>query len=150
MANAGKYPVDLETPVGLVRTFIGDTDPSNIQGVEPEQTGTYLWYSDEELTALLGQYRQNPRRTAAFIMGQLAFSQSMKLKKWTSADLQVDGPAITEAILKAADRLTKDADREDEASGLESAMFIVPTGGIDWPSHHARYPILDPAIERWL
>lgn len=130
MANAGVAPTDLTSNVGLVRLFVGDTDPTSVSG----GMGEYLWYSDAEVTAFLGQYGDDPRRVAIRILRNVAISQSLILKKWTSADLSVDGPAITEQLLKAA------KDLEDEAAaelvnGTADIFDIVQVGG---PARTAR------------
>lgn len=130
MANAGVAPPDYTTNVGLVRLYLGDTDPTGVASGE----GTYLWYSDVELGAFLGQYGDNPRRVAIRILRNIAINQSLLLKKWTSQDLEVDGAAITEALLKAA----KDLEDEEAAIAGTDASDIFQLVQVGGPSRTAR------------
>jgi len=107
MANTGAYPVDPTTSVGIIRTLIGDTEPTNIQGSPPDQTADYLWNSDAELEGLLTVYAQSPGGVAIHVLRLVSISQAMILKKWTSADLSVDGPAITRALTEAINAIEK-------------------------------------------
>jgi hypothetical protein len=123
MPNLGLSPVDFSTPVGKVRLLIQDSEASNVEGGQ----GTYLWQSDKEIEALLGMKGGSPERVAIFILRQVAMTPAMQYKKWSSADLSVDGPAIT-AALRA---LINDLERSISlAEGDEVADFIgiVPTG----------------------
>lgn len=125
--NQGAAPVDLSTPVGQVRLLIGDTDPTPGTEQALDGTGTYTFFSDAEITAYLAMLG-TPRKAAAQILRAIAASTALKLKKWSSADLMVDGPAIATALLKAADALdTGDA----AALAVESQAFaaVVQVGG---------------------
>lgn len=97
-SNRGAYPIDPTTPVGLVRLLDGDTDATNTAG----GTGSFAWYSDAEITGLLGIHG-TPQRTAIYILRLVSMTPALILKKWTSADLSVDGAAITEALKIAID-----------------------------------------------
>lgn len=92
-ANEGHAPPDFASEVGQVRLLIGDTDPTGIV----DETGTYLWYSDEEIESLIS-LRGGVDRAAIHILRIVSMTPSMQLKKWSSADLAVDGPAITRAL----------------------------------------------------
>lgn len=122
MVNQGASPIDVTTPVGQVRLLVGDTDASDVTGGQ----GTYLWYSDDEITALL-TLMGRPQRVAVHILRGIAFSTALKLKKWTSADLQTDGEAINAALLAAADAIEKGLVAVDAEQG--GLVVIVPTGG---------------------
>lgn len=98
MANRGTAPVDYTSAVGQVRLLIGDTDPANVEN----GTGDYVFWSDDEIAALIVMFEGNPKRAAVQMLRTIALTPSLKLKKWTSADLMVDGPAITEQLLDAA------------------------------------------------
>lgn len=122
MANQGVSPVVLTDPVGQVRLLVGDTDATAVtNGV-----GTYLWFSDDEITAFLTMMVR-PQRVAVHILRAVAFSSVLKLKKWTSADLQVDGEAITSALLAAAEAIEKNLVAVDAEQG---GIILVPTGGL--------------------
>lgn len=53
----------------------------------------------------------------------------MLLKKWTSEDLQVDGPAITRGIEATLKRLSAEVDREDMLVGGDE--YFAVSGGVD-------------------
>lgn len=111
MANTGIAPVDLTSAVGQVRVLIGDTDPTNVSG----GYGTYLYFSDDELTAVLGLYEDSPKLAAARAMETIAGSQALLLKSWSSDDLSVRGDQIAESLRKIAEQLRKEAIAEDSS-----------------------------------
>jgi hypothetical protein len=118
--NVGVYPPDFGTLAGLVRVLVGDTLPVALEeGTTPEDDGQgqYAWYSDEELEALGDLNGGNPKRVAIWVLSQVAISNALKLKKWTSEDLQVDGPAITRGIEATLKRLAAEVDKEDALTG---------------------------------
>ena len=130
MANAGINPPDFTTLAGKVRLLVGDTEPDEL---DPPVTGQgdYAWYTDEELEALGGMYGDNPKRVAIYVLSIVAINQSMLLKKWTSEDLQIDGPAIIRGIENTLKRLAKEVDLED-ALGGEAEFFEVYGGRHDY------------------
>lgn len=135
-ANQGTAPLDPDSFAGQVRLLVGDTDPTVANPVETGK-GTYLWYSDEEINGLSALFGNNPRRVAAQVLRSISFSQIMLLKKFTSADLAVDGASIADSIRALARDLDEQADAGDAVSASE-AFQIVPTGGIAWETWQAR------------
>lgn len=111
MANTGVAPVDLTSDVGKVRVLIGDTDPTNVAG----GFGTYLYFSDDEITAILALYEDSPKLAAARAMETIAGSQALLLKSWSSDDLSVRGDQIAESLRKIAEQLRKEAIAEDSS-----------------------------------
>lgn len=111
--NSGASPVDLTTQVGLVRVLVGDTDPKDF---DPpiEGQGEYSWFSDDEITAMLPVFSDDPRRVAIQVLSLVSISQALKLKKWSSDDLSVDGPAIASAIEKTIARLSAEVTADTE------------------------------------
>jgi hypothetical protein len=122
MANQGASPIDVDTDVGKVRLLIGDTDASAVSN----GIGTYRWYSDAEITAML-TLMGRVQRVAVHILRAVAYSTALKLKKWTSADLAVDGEAITAALLSAADAIEKGLLTVDAEQG--GLVALAATGG---------------------
>lgn len=130
MPNLGISPPDFSTPTGQTRALLGDTDAINVvAGV-----GEYVWYGDDALGGLLTVYGGNVRRAAAQALRTVASSQALLLKKWSSDDLSVDGPAIAEALRK----LAKDLD--DQADTEEANVDIFEIS--HFPNHGALHPEL--------
>ena len=128
MANTGIAPPNYDTPVGIVRVLLGDTDAENVSG----GSGEYMWYSDGEIVALLSAFGENPLRAAAQALRGVAASQALLLKKWSADDLTVDGPAITRALKD----LARDLDaRADDALAMEDIFELSYPGGNTefWP-----------------
>jgi len=133
MANTGIAPLDPTTPVGQVRLLLGDTDPQNITFGQ----GTYLWYSDDELAALVALYNTSVFRTAVRILRNIAASESLKLKKWSSAQLAVDGAAITMGLTELANSIEAD-DRYGVMIEASEYVQVMATGGRDRYAEQAR------------
>lgn len=133
-SNEGAVPIDSGTLAGKVRLLVGDTDAAPLT---PPVTGrgTYAWYSDTELESLGGMFGSNPKRVAIWVLSQVGISQALLLKKWTSEDLAVDGPAIVRSIEATLKRLAKEVADEDVLGG--DAEFFGVYGG---------YPTLDVRV----
>lgn len=121
--NQGKVPLDAESLVGQVRLLTGDTDAKNVTG----PVGEYLWMSDAEIQGYLRLYGESPQRAAIFILRMVAMTPAMQYKKWSSADLSVDGPAITAALRALIADIEKSLD-SDAAGEVADFIGIVPTG----------------------
>jgi hypothetical protein len=118
MANTGVAPVDLESNVGLVRVLLGDTDPTNVSAGQ----GDYLFFSDEELEAILAMYGDSPKLAAARCLDTIAGSRALMLGAWSTDDLTVRGDAIAKELRELAKQLRQEA-LEDESS---EAFNIIP------------------------
>jgi hypothetical protein len=119
MANQGIAPVNLTSTVGLVRVLLGDTDPVNVSG----GIGTYLYYSDSEVTALLGLYDDNPKLAAARALETIAASQALLLKSWSSDDLSVRGDQIAKELRDIAKQLRDEASADEQSNEFEIVNF---------------------------
>lgn len=135
--NVGATPPDYETLAGKVRVLVGDTTPADLE-TPTAGLGQYAWYSDEELEVLGTLNGNNPKRVAVWVLSQVSISMSMLLKKWTSEDLQVDGPAITRGIENTLKRLAKEAENEDALTGDEE--FFGVYGGQRGRGIYVAYP----------
>lgn len=131
--NVGVTPPDGDTLAGQVRVLVGDTTAQPLE-TPVAGLGQYAWYSDDELDILAAQFGDSAKRVAIWVLSQVAISMSMKLKKWTSDDLQVDGPAITRSIEATLKRLSAEVDKE-EALGGDAEYFEV-VGGVDNTGHY--------------
>lgn len=119
MANSGVAPVDFESPVGTVRVLMGDTDAANVQ----DGRGEYVWFSDDELGVYLRLNGGDPRRAAVAALRVVAMTPALKLKKWQSADLAVDGPAITKelsALISSIEAGIASADAADSYFSIDT------------------------------
>lgn len=133
MPNQGVAPLDYTTAVGQVRLLIGDTDPDAVD--TNAGTGTYTFYADGEIEGLLSIYGADPRRTAAQMLRTIAITPALLLKKFQSADVMVDGPAVTEALLATAKAI-----EDGIVAQAADWVSIVRTGGRARPYYD---PLLD-------
>jgi hypothetical protein len=125
--NQGEAPVDLTSNVGKVRLLLGDTDPIDVSG----GFGTYLYFSDSEIEALLGMYGDRPKMAAARALETIAGSQALLLKNWATEDLKVSGDAIANALRNLAKQLREEAQSEESADYFN----IVPSA---WSENFGR------------
>lgn len=132
MANTGVAPVELDTNIGKVRVLLGDTDPTNVSGGE----GTYLFFSDDELTAILGMYSDSPQLAAARCLDTIAGSQALLLKSWSSDDLSVNGDRIAKELRELAKQLRAEALAAESSEAFE----IVPFRTHCCPAEYAERP----------
>lgn len=128
MANSGIAPVDLTSNVGRVRVLLGDTDPTNVV----EGYGEYLYFSDDELTAVIGLYDDNPKLAAARCLETIAASQALLLKSWSSDDLAVRGDAIAESLRKIAKQLRDEVVASDSSDAFEIVPFSEEDADSSW------------------
>lgn len=130
MANTGRYPADTTTDVGKIRVLTEDNDPSNIR-VDPDNPGLqiadYFWHSDTELQTLIDVLGMSAERVSIRVLRMVAMTPAMQYKKWSSADLSVDGPAITRAIRDLINDIEKGLDGDAAVLAGEFSM-IVNTG----------------------
>lgn len=126
--NQGTAPLDPTSPVGQVRLLVGDKSPSEIaMGV-----GTYMWFSDDEIRGLLALENDRIKMAAYRILMTVAQSQALILKKFTSADLAVDGPSIAAEIRLQA-KMLRDEVSDEAALAAVDYVNVVPTGGPAFP-----------------
>lgn len=135
-ANTGIAPPDFSTAVGQVRLLVGDTDASDIA----EGSGIYHWFSDDEVSAMIDLYNGSVKRAAIWILSQVAVSQSLLLKSWTSEDLAVRGDLITAAIEKTIARLAAEVQAEESLDDEDFELY--PRGGARprFPEASMRWP----------
>lgn len=127
--NVGIYPPDGSTVAGQVRILVGDTTAKPLE-TPVDGMGQYAWYSDDELEVLGTLNQGNPKRVAIWVLSQVSMSMALLLKKWTSEDLQVDGPAITRSMEATLKRLSAEVDKEDV---LNTEEFFGIYGGVGTP-----------------
>jgi hypothetical protein len=117
------FPPDYSTLAGKVRVLVGDTEAAPLT-VPVSGQGQYAWYSDEELEVLGEMNGYNAKRVAIWVLSQVAISQALLLKKWTSEDLQVDGPSIVRSMEATLKRLAAEVEREETRAGDDEFFGI--------------------------
>lgn len=132
MPNQGIAPPNFSTTVGLTRALLGDTDAIDLVPPVAGQ-GEYVWFSDDDISAVLGIYGDNPKRTAARLLLTVAGSQALLLKKWSADDLSVDGPAIADQLRRIAAQLQEEADAGDLSLDIFEISYPGRQQGILWP-----------------
>lgn len=137
-ANEGTYPVDPATLVGQVRLWIGDTDATNVA----DGKGTFMWVSDQEIEGYLGLKANSPGRAAIQILRLVAMTPALQYKKWSSADLSVDGATITRALRDLIADIEKSLDSEDGVAGSDFAKLVDTGPAVAQRALLPRNPIL--------
>ena len=128
MANTGVAPVDLGSNVGKVRVLLGDTDPTNVSS----NVGTYLFFSDAELEAILGMYSDSPQMAAARCVDTIAGSQALLLKSWSSDDLTGKGDRIAKELRELAKQLRSEALAAEGSEAFEIVAFGEDDADYSW------------------
>lgn len=99
-----------------VRVLIPDLDSSN------------RIFTDAEITRFLSVAKNSDLRAAAFAVDAVATNEALLLKKLTTDDFHVDGPAAADALRKHAAALRAEADRQDgiNESGFDLVFALSP------------------------
>ncbi len=128
------YPVDYTSDVGRVRKYIPDVtllgDPAN-----PAATPDYIWsdaaiqsFIDDEVPGTWADYNA-PRiaiwRAAAAVMIATANDVNLTLKKLVTEDLETDGPAVADKLIKGAQELLKKALLAENTESIEEIFLTV-------------------------
>ena len=93
-----------------VRVLIPDLDSSN------------RIFTDAQIALFLSAAKANDLRAAAFAVDAVATNEALLLKKLTTDDFHVDGPAAADALRKHAAALRAEANRLDD---LDEAFLLV-------------------------
>ena len=94
--------------ISEVRVLIPDLDSSN------------RIFTDAQITRFLSVAKGSDLRAAAFAVDAIATNEALILKKLTTDDFHVDGPAAADALRKHAAALRAEADRQD---GIDESGF---------------------------
>jgi len=123
-SNIGVYPFVSTTPVGQMRSILGDDEPVQIDppnGV----TGSYVLYSDAALESMLLTFG-NVKRATAQAIRSAAVAKVMLLGKWRTDDLSVDYAAVAEAMRKLALDLDNSANGDDIRASADIFEIVYP------------------------
>jgi hypothetical protein len=123
MPNLGSIPVDFTTPLGLVRSHLGDV--SYKETANPNE-GDFNYFSDEELEAFLSVGEGSVNRATALAYLQWAAIAADEARIITDVDLKVDLIKRASLIADRAAYFNDRADAEDDAKAEQ--FLIVPTG----------------------
>jgi hypothetical protein len=93
--------LDPATPVGMVRLLIPDRDEDN------------TLFTDAEVTGFLALEGAAVKRAAAAAIEVVASNEVMVGKVIRSQDLSTDGAKVSDALLKRAAELRRQADEDD-------------------------------------
>lgn len=104
---------DIKTNVGKVRLLISDVGGKD---------GSSFIFNDEEVETFLLLSEENLRYAAAEALRTIAANETMVMKAITFLDLKTEGPKVTEALIKAAEKLEE---REDSEATLDFATMDV-------------------------
>lgn len=98
------FTYELGADSGRVRLLVPDNDSAN-----------YV-FDDDEIDAFLA-LEGDVRRAAALALETIASNEALTLKVIRLLDVQTDGRAVSDALLKRAAALRKQADDADMAAG---------------------------------
>lgn len=98
------FTYDLSADAGRVRLLVPDNDSAN-----------YI-FDDDEINTFLA-LDGDVRRAAALALETIASNEALTLKVIRLLDVQTDGRAVSDALLKRAATLRKQADDADMAAG---------------------------------
>jgi hypothetical protein len=121
-ANLGISPPDFTTDIGRIRRAIGDTDATDVV----TGSGTYLFFSDIELSSLALDWTGHWRYAAAEAIDTIAATQVLLLKVFSANDLSVKGDLVGKALMQRAAVLRATDDKLQQHI-LNSSFNIVDT-----------------------
>jgi hypothetical protein len=98
------FTYDTDSDIGRVRLITFDN-----------QASSYI-FEDVEIATFLALEGSSVKRAAALALETIASNEAMTLKVMRLLDLQTDGARTSDALLKRAGELRKQADREEAAS----------------------------------
>lgn len=98
------FTYELSAAAGRVRLLVPDNDSAN-----------YV-FDDNEIDAFLA-LEGDVRRAAALALETIASNEALTLKVIRLLDVQTDGRAVSDALLKRAEALRKQADDADAVGG---------------------------------
>lgn len=116
------FTYDVATERGKVRLMI------------PDKVEAGHLFEDDEVDAFLAMEGANLKRATALALETAASDQALVLKVIRMMDLTTDGAKVSDALLKRAAELRRQADEDENAQD---------GGGFDWAEM-----VLDPFSER--
>lgn len=96
-------------------TYSLATDAGKIRLLIPDNNASAYVFEDDEIDAFLSLENSNPRRATALALETIASNEALTLKVIELLDLKTDGAKTSDALLKRAALLRKQADDADAA-----------------------------------
>lgn len=130
MGNAqhpGVTPIDPATPIGGLRTLVGDTASTELDPPVAGQANYGTW-SDADLLVALNTYKDSPLRAAGLLYRQLAAQYAQSGRSIKTDDLSIDTRSRGSDLFKTAQSFFDDADKADKAAASDFFQ-IVPFAG---------------------
>lgn len=97
-------------------TYDTNTDVGRVRLLTFDSSATSYTFEDAEIATFLALEESSVKRAAALALETIASNEAMTLKVMRLLDLQTDGARTSDALLKRAAELRKQADREEMAA----------------------------------
>lgn len=109
-------PIDYSSNADQVRLLIPDVDPD------------WQLFGDDQIGGFLALERNVVKRAAAAALETAASNEALVSKVIRSQDLATDGAKVSDALLKRAAELRRQADEDDPdtGGGLDVVDFVDP------------------------
>lgn len=96
-------------------TYVLSTDAGRVRLLIPDNNASSYVFDDDEIDAFLSLENSNTRRATALALETIASNEAYVLKVIELLDLKTDGAKTSDALLKRAALLRKQADDADAA-----------------------------------
>ena len=131
--NPGLKDIDLSTPLGQLRSNVGDTVGEPIY--PPSETMVdYRYFSDAELFTFLRQAGDSVLRATSFAFSRLAVASAMDGASIRTNDLGYDDTKRGSTLLEIAKWWADEADKADNAALDESLEIVAFPGNAVTPA----------------
>lgn len=125
--NPGAVPLDPNSPVGQLRTLVGDTQYQELSPAVPGQ-GDYNVWSDAALLSMLVLHSGSALRAAGNLYLQLAAEYAQSQRSVKTDDLAINTLGRGDTLLKVAQSFLDEAQAGENAAASD-VFQIVPFGG---------------------
>jgi hypothetical protein len=151
MANPGVSPLDPATPVGQLRSLVGDTEATPLDPpIDGE--GSYAIWSDVALEAALGLAGDSVYRAASNLYFTLAAEYAQSGRSIKTDDLSIDTKGRAGSLIEIARSWASAANQADAADDFFEIVPFTSTStdwlrpeGAPWSNHSPVAPPSPPA-----
>ena len=99
---------------------------SDVRGLIPDLDSSNRIFTDAQINSFLSVAHNNVLRAAAFAVDAVATNEALLIKKMSTDDFHVDGPAAADAMRKHAAALRSEADRMDREDADQAFLLVFP------------------------